>query len=451
MQTIIKFLIILCFTVFLALPFAQAKELKTSQRVGYLWTTIKDSIVNTNNWGEYFLSSNFDVYKTGNQYINNYCNTQDRYYLIDEKQDIYDTIVRNAFRFSEDQIILLKSKALMLSLEIEFLRNLDEFQDIAYGDKVAIDKGDEQPRTQKETKEIDGVRREVPINEFESIGIPRMVTALTKEYINIYESDTFEAEIKLEPIIRDFIAKYQDRFDYYELKNPPRQKGLYSQDDCLGGIQQIKGKFESVTQGYMSLKKNSLAREWDKLKITFKLFLQTSADFFTLELFTDKIAKIYEFKENKKYSFTDGLKQVFKKTFPTLEQQYDSFLNQYVNRSNKARNFSNKTVAKFDKILDIATSPSDLELLLSVESNPDRNIALRQAFQEIQSQAIERKLESVVKNQEAEIADVNALTLLSILEKTNVKFQRTSKILGPKNKEDGLIFLSKKVHENQCN
>src|SRR5210317_1771514 len=90
-------------------------NLNTSSRVSLLAKTLADSMTNFDFWHEYFFNTNIDVYK-GSRYTNNYCNLQQKFYLISEKQDIYDKIVNNAFRYSKEKLLQLQVEQSNLTL-----------------------------------------------------------------------------------------------------------------------------------------------------------------------------------------------------------------------------------------------------------------------------------------------------------------------------------------------
>ena len=257
---LLKVSIVCLFILFVTVSYGQATALKHDlQKIRYFLQFLQftNGLTNFSFYSEDFLNTNFDVYK-GNRYINNFCNTQDRFYIIDERQDNYNLLVKNGFGYTREQIAIINDKLNLLGLEIEFLKNLDVYQPFGYGEKIQSGGN--------------------TINEFETQGLPKMFKRLSPVFKKVFGVNPNQKQHKerLEGLIQMFVEKYSHRFNYYDQEGI-KQNGDYHKDECLGGLAAITKKYDSVVKGYSELgdvAQNSVGKEWTKLMKTVKKVLE---------------------------------------------------------------------------------------------------------------------------------------------------------------------------------
>ncbi|MBI95678.1 hypothetical protein CL656_00815 [bacterium] len=440
MPIISKFLklsIISIFILFVTLSYTKTAEsqMNTLDKIQFTAKSIYNGLVNFSSYYEDFINTNFDVYK-GARYINNFCNTRDRFFVVEQRQDLYNLLVKNGFGYTRGQIAIINEQIKVLELELIFLRNVDVYQTLGYGDKL-----------------IGGSET---VNQFKKVGLPLMFDRLSKTYEKIYneDSDLKQNKERIYELINIFTEKYSHRFNYYDNSSSKSvlKDGDYSKRECAGGVGAILDKAEAVAQGYKGLGevyKNSFGKEANKLMRTIKKFWNTSKSAFTLELYKDKLKKIYGFTEGREYSAWEGLTQVMSKTFPTIEKQVQQMKDTYGGKVDSNKNLGNKTQSKVNKIFMESTNVDQFSQYLNQTTTFQEYVFLQNAIEEVSKIQSEKQFARLVDNQKAEIADFSSLELASVLEKTKQTIKKTNKIIEEDN-EGTLLGNMKKVHEKQC-
>ena len=431
---ILKISIVSIFVLFTSLSLSQAQEAERSSydKIRFTISSIYDGLSDFSYYSEDFLNTSFDVYK-GNVYINNYCNTQDRFYAVDERQDLYNLLVKNGFGYTTDQISVVNNQLNVVTLEIEFLKNLDVYQPYAYG----------------EVETEDGKL----INKFETQGNPLMFDRLKETFTKAYGLDpTIQSnKERLEGLIKVFSDKYSHRFNYYDSTGKVL-KGDYSSDECLGGFSAIKNKFNSVVSGYKNLGnlgQDTFGKESNKLMNKIKEFWTKTKSVSDFDNITKQLQETYNLDENKEYSFLDGLTNVLKKHFPTAEKQLKQFNDTYVDKTNQNKNLGNKTQAKIEQIVMESSSVEQFNQYLNQTSTFEEYAFLQSAIQEVSRQQTQKQFESLLGNQEAQISDFMALELASVLDITNQTLISTNDLIK-ETQEGSLYYNLKMVHDKQC-
>lgn len=431
---ILKISIVSIFVLFATLSLTQADEVERSSydKIRFTISSIYDGLSNFSYYSEDFLNTSFDVYK-GNVYINNYCNTQDRFYAIDERQDLYNLLVKNGFGYTTDQIAVVNNQLNVVSLEIEFLKNLDVYQPYPYG----------------EFENEDGN----VVNIFDDKGNPLMFDRLKESFTKAYGLDpTIQSnKERLEGLIKIFADKYSYRFNYYDSTGTVLQ-GDYASDECLGGFAAIKNKFNSVIAGYKNLGnlgQDTFGKESNKLMRKIKEFWTKTKSVADFDNITKQLQETYNLDENREYSFLDGLTNVLKKHFPTAEKQLKQFNDTYVDKTNQNKNLGNKTQAKVEQIVMESSSVKQFNQYLNQTSTFEEYAFLQSAIQEVSRQQTQKQFENLLLNQEAQISDFMALELASVLDITNQTLISTNDLIKER-QEDSLHYNLKMVHEKQC-
>ena len=134
---LLKLSIISVFIFFVTISYTKTAEsqMTPTNKVKFTIQSIYNGLANFSSYSEDFLNTNFDVYKES-RYINNFCNTRDRFFVVEERQDLYNLLVKNGFGYTASQIAIINEQIKALELELEFLRNVDVYQSLAYGDKI---------------------------------------------------------------------------------------------------------------------------------------------------------------------------------------------------------------------------------------------------------------------------------------------------------------------------
>jgi len=434
---ILKLSIISIFILFINIGYTQTaqSQMNTLDKMGFTVQSIYNGLANFSSYSEDFLNTNFDVYK-GSRYINNFCNTRDRFFVVEQKQDLYNLLVKNGFGYTRSQIAIINEQIKALELELEFLRNVDVYQALGYGEKAT-----------------EGAE---PINQFKIKGLPEMFDRLLNSYKKVYNQDPQQSQNKkkLEEFIGLFVEKYSHRFNYYDNSSTPSilKDGDYSKRECAGGLGAVLDKADAVVEGYKGLGevyKNGFGKESNKLMRTIKKFWNTSKSAFSGELYKDKLKKIYGFTEGKDYSAWEGLKQVMSKTFPTVEKQIQQIKDTYGDKADSNKNLGNKTQAKVNKIFMEATTVDQFSQYLNQTSTFEEYAFLQNAIEEVSRRQSEKQFARLVDNQKAEIADFSSLELASVLDKTKQTIKKTLNIIEEDN-EGTLLGNMKKIHEKQC-
>ena len=422
---------------FLSVSFTKTaeSEMNTYNKIGFTIKSIYNGLANFSSYSEDFLNTNFDVYKES-RYINNFCNTRDRFFVVEQKQDLYNLLVKNGFGYTRSQIALINEQIKALELELVFLRNVDVYQNLGYGDKL-----------------IEGSET---LDEFKKVGLPLMFKELSKTFKKVYNKDARQKENKktLEGFIEIFVDKYSHRFNYYD--NSSRKSvlkdGDYTKRECSGGLGAVLDKADAVAQGYKGLGdvyENSFGKEANKLMRTIKKFWNTTKSAFTLELYKDKLKKIYGFTEGREYSAWEGLKQVMSKTFPTVEKQLQQIKDTYGDKVDSNKNLGNKTQSKVNKIFMESTNIDQFSQYLNQTSTFEEYVFLQNAIEEVSRVQSEKQFARLINNQKAEAADFSSLELASVLDKTKQTIKQTNKIIE-EDIQGTLLGNMKKIHEKQC-
>lgn len=413
-------------------------QLKSTEKLAHTFKTIVRGLTDFDSYYEHFMNGPFNVYG-GSRYINNFCNTQDRFSVLDQKNDLYNLLIKNAFSYSKEKIAILDEQIRLLGFELVYLDNLDVYQNIPYGDKI-----------EKNQYVLDANSNH--INEFNTTGLDNMFKVLTPYFEKGYGVKVTQADAKrnLIALIQSFNDKYSARFNYYDFKKPVVQPGQYHKDECLGPIAAINNKISNLgIKGEESLKFSDFGKEATKLMKTIKLAWAATKETFSGQTWANKLKKTYGFEDNKEYDWKEALLKIAKKTFPTVEEQLTQIKNITQEAFSQNKNLGNKTQAKVIEIFENANTAQQLNQFLQVANTYQDYAFIQSTILEFSKQQAEKQFQSILENQSAEIADVSALQYAATLDKTKQILKETKKIIGQQD-ESSLLYNIEQVHEKQC-